>query len=308
MARSYAKLLTRIWHNKDFCALDAGPQRLFMTAISQDTLNCCGVTPYTPTRLARLAKDTTPRSIVRDILALEGRWLVSDSETEELWVVPFLKWDGVLRQPNSIRTMSRDFVTIHSEAIRQGVVDYFADEYDGGFATWVIEQFPNAFPHGTPDGIADGFLDAIGEPKGDGYPDPKGDGCGFGTEVPSPSPESFSEVRSPGGDAPAGDVLLRNGETGLLAARMAAACRPNNRAAAETEAVGVVAWALRYVDHKLIEEAIAWAEEKSRGPKPVSLPRAIAGVIFDKACDHGNTRIRAYNPSLVLSYLEGGAA
>lgn len=296
MARTYAKLLTRIWHNKDFLALSGSQQRLFMVAISQDTLNCCGVTSYSLARLARLSKDSTPKAIGRDLRALQHRWLLADPDTEEVWVVPFLKWDGVLEAPNSVRTMSNDFVTIHSDLIRERIVDWFKHEYLDGFVHHLVERFPKGFTDDKPYGINHGFLDAIGEPMGDGSgtrvcAQPKSH-----SQVPTPQPKA--EVLSPASDAAEGDRLLRNGTgTNQLARRLAAACKPNNAQVAEAEAVAVLAWCLQDVGMQVIDEAIGWAESKRHTDDPCRLPRAIAKLIHDKATQAG-IPLLPYEPSI----------
>lgn len=95
MARSYARIMTAIWRNKEFRALESGPQRAFLLLVSQPDITAVGVLPLTLRRWADMAADTTVVSLEKDLLALEsGRFIAIDRVTEELLVRSFVKWDG----------------------------------------------------------------------------------------------------------------------------------------------------------------------------------------------------------------------
>lgn len=318
MPRTFARLRTRIWHDPEFLERTAGAQRLYMLLISQDTLNLCGVTAYTPKRLSRLASNTTPAAVAKDLRELDKHgFVIVDDDTEEIWVRTFLKWDGVLDTPNSVIAMSRDYATIRSQRILDEIGEWFRQTYPQGMRQYLAERFPNRFGDGKADGIAHGFLDGIG----DGIAEPIADGIADGLSVParstrdvpaharglglslSPKPEPKPVTRpmaEPMADAlpqggSDGDGLLRNGQGRRrleidLATRLVDACHSEiGEEAIATEAACVVHWALTHTDSRLVEEAIGWAEQKSGGPSPVRLPRAVAAVLQQKAADHSIT-------------------
>jgi hypothetical protein len=285
MARNYGRLLTRIWHDEEFLALSSGAQRLYMLAISQDTLTYCGVTTWTYKRWARLSANTTPKTIVKDLTELAGAgFVLVDEDTEELWVRSFLKWDGVLDSPNLIVAMTDAFNAVHSGRIREAIVEWFVATYPQGFRSYLTEGFPKGFPKGFPEG----FLEALGEGFREGPPRAHARGHArtpSPATAPTPSP-------SPDPSTNGGDLALRtetetnqNGNPEVdLAKRLAAICTGTNRAVVNTEALTLVHWALGKVAPHIVEEAIGWASTK-----PPTLPRAVAKVVQSKARDHGIT-------------------
>ena len=66
----------------------------------------------------------------------------------------------------------------------------------------------------------------------------------------------------------------------LLASRLAAVCTGWNRGLVRAEAASLVAWATCFVDWKIVDEAIGWAERAERRPV---LPRALAKGLAERA-------------------------
>lgn len=119
MARSYAPIYTSIWHDENFLALSAQAQRVYFLALSQPNITYCGVVSFTAKRWGLLAANTTPKAIEKAVQELEGAGFVMlDDDTEELWIRSFVKHNGVLRQPQLVRSMQRAYTEIHSPAIR----------------------------------------------------------------------------------------------------------------------------------------------------------------------------------------------
>lgn len=120
MARGHARLLTSIWSDDEFTALHGITQRTYMMVISQPNMSLAGVVPYTPRRWANLATDTKPAQIVRAVQELcDHRFLLADDSTEELWVRTFVRHDGLLKIPNMVKAMWKDYAAIQSPIIRQ---------------------------------------------------------------------------------------------------------------------------------------------------------------------------------------------
>lgn len=149
MARSHARIHVSIWHNDDFRALSAESQRVYFLILSQPTLTWAGVAPYTPKRWARLAANTTATRVVKAVGELASRrFLVVDEETEEVWVRTFVRWDGVLTQPNVMKAMLADLGAIASHTIREAFLEEYPDVHPNPFGNPSPNPSPN--PSGNP--------------------------------------------------------------------------------------------------------------------------------------------------------------
>lgn len=158
MARSYARIMTAIWRNKEFRALESGPQRAFLLLVSQPDITAVGVLPLTLRRWADMAADTTVESLEKDLMALEsGRFIAIDRVTEELLVRSFVKWDGGYNNRN-----------------RRPVIDAAALELTSLDLLEVLGLefgklgLPSPLRHGPVDGLPDGPPDG---PSGGRTPD-----------------------------------------------------------------------------------------------------------------------------------------
>lgn len=158
MARTHARLLTAIWQDEHFRSLSVPAQHMYFLALSQPGLSLCGVVSFTPRRWALLSRGATPKKVQQAVDELvRERFVVVDSDTEELFVRSFVKHDGVLKQPNLVVAMWKQFHTILSDAIRKAFIE----------------------------GLPEGFHEPSPEPEGDGS-------RGRTRDTPLPSPESIS--------------------------------------------------------------------------------------------------------------------
>lgn len=176
MGRTHARLLTAIWTDDDFRQLDAGTQRAYLLLMSQPELSICGVLDYNPKRLARLATDTTPAKIIRAVGTLEQRrYIVVDPDTDELVLRTFLRHDGVLDMPNSLKAAARAWAAIHSPIIRRVIADALPA---GVAAVWPepLSKMP-----------ADRIKELLAEPHTKPLPEPIPNG------IPEPMPEGMAE-------------------------------------------------------------------------------------------------------------------
>jgi hypothetical protein len=95
VARSYARIITAIWRNKEFRRLRGAAQRVYLLLVTQPDISAAGTLPLTVRRWADLDADTTAPDIVNALEELEtGRFIAMDRTTEELLVRSFVKWDG----------------------------------------------------------------------------------------------------------------------------------------------------------------------------------------------------------------------
>lgn len=100
MAREYARIMTAIWSDRDFRALDEAEQRLFLLLCTQPDISAAGVLALRVRRWAALACDSTADRIARLLRGLEAaRFVVTDWDTEELLVRSFIRWDAGFNNP-----------------------------------------------------------------------------------------------------------------------------------------------------------------------------------------------------------------
>lgn len=185
MARSHARILTRIWADPDFTALPADAQRLYLALVSQPDLTLCGTLDWNAKRIARLAPDTTPARITKALGQLLDRaYVVVDDDTDELAIRTFLRHDGVTTQPNVLKSAARAWHGIHSTTIKQLVVDQLPPAIA---AVWP-DQLLAIHPKRLGELInAKGSPQPFGEPSREGFREPSGEGFG------EPFPEPFGE-------------------------------------------------------------------------------------------------------------------
>lgn len=120
MARDYALIQTNFWAEPSIQRLTVDEQRAYLLAYSQPDLSRCGVLPFTLRRWAGLAKGDSPKRLRTAFRTLEEhRAVVIDEDTEELWVRTYVRWDGLLAQPQVVGAMVRDFATIRSDVLRE---------------------------------------------------------------------------------------------------------------------------------------------------------------------------------------------
>lgn len=151
MARTEARIRCSIWDDPDFLALTWQAQWLYHAILEQKDLSLCGVLTYTPKRFAKLAPNIKPAEVVRAMdLLRERRFIVLDDDTDELWVRTFVKGDGVISKPNSVIGMAHDFGAIHSQPIRQGLLQGlgqgFLEELPERFDKWITAGFGKRMP------------------------------------------------------------------------------------------------------------------------------------------------------------------
>ncbi|RJO74147.1 hypothetical protein D5S18_18515 [Nocardia panacis] len=115
-------MLCRIWQDKDFRALPRTAQALYVQLVSQPNINNAGVVPLMLSKWAKGCDELTSDRIIADLAALiDGRFVVVDSDTEEVLVRSFIRNDGVLKQPNVLKNALRCAEAVESHAIREAL-------------------------------------------------------------------------------------------------------------------------------------------------------------------------------------------
>ncbi|MGW0920160.1 hypothetical protein ACWD3J_14220 [Streptomyces sp. NPDC002755] len=123
MARGHGRILTSIWEDADFLALDEREQRLYLFLISQPNLNHAGLLDLTLRRWARKARGLTVAELEKRISRLdETNFVVVDEDTEELLIRSFIRNDGVWRMPKVMGAMVSGALEISSWRLRSALL------------------------------------------------------------------------------------------------------------------------------------------------------------------------------------------
>ena len=119
MAREHANIRLDMWGDEDWRALSRDAQWLYELLLTHPDTNRAGVSDWRPGRLARMAAGTTPDDVRRMGAELAARhFVVIDEQTEEVLIRSYVKYDGVLKQPNLTVTMANDWTAIASSRLR----------------------------------------------------------------------------------------------------------------------------------------------------------------------------------------------
>jgi hypothetical protein len=123
MARGHGRILTSIWEDEDFLALEEREQRFYLFLISQPNLNHAGLLDLTLRRWARKASGLTVAQLEEHIERLEkARFIVVDDDTEELLIRTFVRNDGVWRMPKVMGAMVSGALEITSRKLQQAML------------------------------------------------------------------------------------------------------------------------------------------------------------------------------------------
>jgi hypothetical protein len=123
MARGHGRILTSIWDDADFLALDERAQRLYLFLISQPNLNHAGLLDLTLKRWSRKARGLTSAELEKLLQDLEeARFIVMDEDTEELLIRSFVRNDGVWKQPKVMGAMVSGALEISSWRLRRALL------------------------------------------------------------------------------------------------------------------------------------------------------------------------------------------
>jgi hypothetical protein len=120
MPREHARILTRIWDpTSDFRELDPDAQRVYFMLLSQRSLNHAGVLPLTVKKWANNCAATSTEDVWTALKKLDvARYIVVDTNTEEVLIRSFIRNDGVARQPNVLKAALRFASGVESPRLR----------------------------------------------------------------------------------------------------------------------------------------------------------------------------------------------
>ena len=191
MAREHANIRLDMWGDADWRALSRDAQWLYELLLTHPDTNRAGVSDWRPGRLAKMASGTTAADVIAMGRELEARYfLVIDTDTEEVLIRSYVKYDGVLKQPNLTVTMAHDWTGIASPRLREVV----AFEVQKLRATkpelpgWKTDKLTTLLSAPT--------LDIRSDPSGDPKRDPSVDPSGKGHADPSVEGRSTTTTTS----------------------------------------------------------------------------------------------------------------
>jgi hypothetical protein len=120
----HARFLCRMWDDQDWIALSPRGQWFYMLLTSQASLNRAGVTALTSKRWKRLASGpAVEQQIALAMKELEDeKFIVVDSDTEELLVRSYMRNDGIVKQPNVLKAACRQAREILSPKLRAALL------------------------------------------------------------------------------------------------------------------------------------------------------------------------------------------
>jgi len=146
MPRDRAMLRTDMWGDADWRALSFGAQWLYEYLLACPSLNYVGVADWRPGRITKLTKGLEAAQIAEFGQELaEHRFVVIDEEAEEILVRSFLRHDGVLTNPNLLRSVGKDFAGVHSEKLQAAIareLNRLKDEFPNGLGKTSPWQSP----------------------------------------------------------------------------------------------------------------------------------------------------------------------
>lgn len=120
MARDYARIMTAIWDNPEFCALDEREQRAYILLITQKDISAAGILRLWVPRWAEMSSSSTVESLTQALKGLETRrFIIVDWTTGELLVRSFVRWDGGFTNSKRKPVIVRAGREVRSEAIKQ---------------------------------------------------------------------------------------------------------------------------------------------------------------------------------------------
>jgi hypothetical protein len=142
MARTEARIFTSVWSDADFVSLPVSAQRLYFFLLSQRELSYCGVMALRPSRWMPKAAGLSVADIEHDLKELEGSaypsanpgqgrlfegalrrpFVITDTDTGEIFVRSLLRRDNAWKQPNLLKQAVDSSEEIESPRIRAALL------------------------------------------------------------------------------------------------------------------------------------------------------------------------------------------
>lgn len=228
MAREHANIRIDMWGDADWRSLSREAQWLYMLLLTHPDTNRAGVCDWRPGRLSQMSAGTTPADIKRAARELEAKhFVVTDDVSEEILIRSYVKYDGVLKQPNLAVTMAKDWAGVGSMRLR-AVVAFEVQKtrvHRPDLPIWGIEKLRTLLESPgldiKSDPSVDPRVDPTDDPSGDPKPYPSVEGPSTSTSTSTATNASHSrearrkETPLPKSWAPTVEHMQRAKELGV---------------------------------------------------------------------------------------------
>lgn len=202
----HARILCRIWDDNEWKGLSPRAQWFYLLLTSQASLNRVGVIGLTYRRWSGLASGSQVAEQIT--LAQEelqkAKFVIVDSDTEELLVRSYMRNDGVASQPNVLICAVRQAFEVHSPIIRAAIVVELR-RLENDVATMAAEALEKGLPNPSAKG-SDNPSRGVPKSKGSGKGSSNPGGRGKGSSTSSVGSNSSPSAPKRGTKAP--DHLL----------------------------------------------------------------------------------------------------
>ncbi len=122
MTRNYAQMSCAMWRNEDFKLLTQAAQHTYFMLSTQPDISAAGVLSLNAKRWSTRTKGVTTDDVVTALHELQAhRFVIFDTETEELLVRSFIRWDGGYNNPKRRPVILRAAKAAESMAIRRAL-------------------------------------------------------------------------------------------------------------------------------------------------------------------------------------------
>lgn len=225
MAR-YGKLLSSIWSDPEFTALDPHAQQLYCMLLSHTTRNHAGVLPTVTRRWTRASAGVSIADVedALDRLAA-ARFVVTDWETDEVLIRTYIAHDASYKTPNSRKSLIEAARGVESNRIRVALSIELSkiDQTElQELGNELVERIPQPLRQGLAQGLRQGLAQPKAQGCGDGYVSTVGNS-------PSPSPKNHDHRP---------DHIPRHNDDGR--GKALARMRDINRTARSADAIAIV--------------------------------------------------------------------
>ncbi|EIC09127.1 hypothetical protein OR221_0835 [Microbacterium laevaniformans OR221] len=228
MAREHANIRLDMWGDADWRSLSRDAQWLYELLLTHPDTNRAGVSDWRPGRLAKMCTGTTAEDVRRMGRELAAKhFLVIDEDTEEVLIRSYVKYDGVLKQPNLTITMANDWTGVASPRL-MAVIAHEVQKLRAAkpeLPGWKTDKLSTILAAPTLDVRSDPKPDPSVEPSRDpsvrGGADPTVEGRSTSTSTSTSTNASHSadarrrETALPKTWAPTAEHIKRAKETGV---------------------------------------------------------------------------------------------
>ena len=168
----YGKIYKRIWGDRDFKALPASQQLLYVKLLSQPDISMAGVLTLASMRWAGQTADATHESIAADLYGLQqARFLAIDYGTQEVLLRSYIRNDLGWKSPKTMKAISGAVERILSPALRCVIsgelqrIDVselstkVSDTYGRSTKDCITEAIARLVSANPPEGVLDGVYE-----------------------------------------------------------------------------------------------------------------------------------------------------